>query len=111
MGNVGYDKNLNFLIGSGASVGLLPTLKLALRNSTTGGKHTIETLATHFADNDEIQALLFSYYVREVILPAASFDATKLDRLNDDEKKVIDNYQTFLTSVLAVSANRVGARA
>lgn len=95
-----YDKNLNFLIGSGASSGLLPTLALALANSETGESHTVETLARHFADDEEVQALLFSYYVKTVILPAASFSMADLNRLDDDQKKVVENYETFLTSIL-----------
>ena len=95
-----YDKNLNFLIGSGASVGLLPTLKLALKNSETGDAHTLETLATYFSDDEEVQALIFSYYVERVILPAASFDASKIDILNEDQRLVIENYEILLKSIL-----------
>ena len=95
-----YDKNLNFLIGSGASVGLLPTLSANVQNSDTEKKHTLETLATHFEDNEEIMALLFSYYVKDVILPAASFSANDLVPLDPVGQKVVRNYERFLKSVL-----------
>lgn len=97
-----YDKNLNFLIGSGASVGLLPTLKLALKHSETGDAHTLETLATYFSDDEEVQALIFSYYVEKVILPAASFDASKIDRLNKNQRLVIENYEILIKSILII---------
>jgi len=72
-----YDKNLNFLIGSGASAGLLPTLELGLKDSATGSWHTLETLATHFAGDDDVECLLFSYYVENVIAPASFFSIAK----------------------------------
>jgi len=95
-----YDKNLNFLIGSGASVGLLPTLSVSVQNSDTEKHHTLETLATHFEDNEEIMALLFSLYVRDVILPAASFNAKTLSKLRPDGRKVVENYERFLKTLL-----------
>lgn len=47
-----YDKNLNFLVGSGASVGLFPTLALRLRNDA-GDAHTLESLATWFEERND----------------------------------------------------------
>ncbi|NOR62298.1 MAG: hypothetical protein GQ535_07395 [Rhodobacteraceae bacterium] len=64
-----YDKNLNFLIGSGASVGLLPTLELKLKQSGSTKQHTLETLATKFEDDEDLMCLIFSYYVENVIAP------------------------------------------
>ncbi|WP_206540048.1 SIR2 family protein [Leisingera sp. ANG-DT] len=93
---------MNFLLGSGASVGLLPTLSLSIKNSSTSESHTFETLAAHFADNKEIMALLFSYYVRDVILPAASFNAYDTSALSEDAKEAVANYEKFLKSVLTL---------
>lgn len=94
-----YDKNLNFLIGSGASVGLLPTLALNIQNSATGHNHTIETLATAFEDDEDIQCLLFSYYVENVIAPAAKFDYAKI---KPSQKIVLANYIRFIKTILAL---------
>ena len=97
-----YDKNLNFLIGSGASVGLLPTLALKLKADGTDTRHTFETLATQFAQNADVTAHLFSSYISEIIAPAAKYDP-ELDFLNTiDQDKAIENYQTFLGNVLQI---------
>lgn len=69
-----YDKNINFLIGAGASFGLLPTLGLALK--TIDGKwQSIETLATEFDSQgqEDSAALLFMHYYKKCIEPAISF--------------------------------------
>ena len=96
-----FDKNLNFLIGSGASYGLLPTLALNLKNSQTGKSASLEELATLYEDNKIIRTLLFSWYVKEVISPAANFDAALLvDETN--EYKAFQNYERFLATILAM---------
>lgn len=95
-----YDKNLNFLVGSGASVGLLPTLSLNIKNSRDETWHTLETLATEFSNNDQIMSLLFSYYVKNVIKPAACFNADDLTVLSPEGKEVIKNYRHFIKSII-----------
>ena len=47
-----YDKDLNFLIGSGASSGLLPTLQLQMRTGVGDGRYSLEDLATEFEQHD-----------------------------------------------------------
>lgn len=97
-----FDKNLNFLIGSGASFGLLPTLALSLKDET-GAPQSVETLATRFADASEDigRALLFMHYYKECIEPAMMFRLTDVQK-NENQKTVIKNYQTFLETLLAV---------
>ncbi len=97
-----YDKKINFLFGSGASFGLLPTLGLELKGED-GEWQTIETLAKIFQDENNVQAeaLLFMYYYKECIEPALKFtveDAIKVET----QRKVIDNYSKFLTTLLLV---------
>lgn len=92
-----YDKNLNFLIGSGASVGLLPTLELKIKQSGNAKPHTLETLATEFEDDEDLMCLIFSYYVENVIAPAAKFDISKLKR---KQKDVLRNYINLLKTIL-----------
>ncbi|WP_228848021.1 hypothetical protein [Halocynthiibacter styelae] len=104
-----YDKNLNFLIGSGASVGVLPTLALQLKQSGTTAPHTLETLATKFEADDSLMCLIFSYYVEKVIAPAANFDISKL---TDEQRAVLDNYVVFLETILTLlNKQRNGRRA
>ena len=43
---------------------------------------------------------MFSHYVRDVILPAASFNSTYFSKLNSDGQKVVKNYQIFLNSII-----------
>ncbi len=97
-----YDKNLNFLIGSGASYGLFPTLQLKIKG-TDDSAQTIETLATQFEKDKEEKkkALLFMHYYKECIEPVLEFDleASKADM---GKKTVIDNYEKFMKTILFV---------
>jgi len=101
-----YDKNINFLIGAGASHGLFPTLALNIKNET-GKKQTIETLATYFSKTPQnpLYTLLFMYYYKKCIEPALSFDLERA-KSNTSNKKVIDNYKKFLDTILTVLQHR-----
>lgn len=101
-----YDKNLNFLIGSGASFGFLPTLALGMKIDGTEKPHSFETLATKFDDDEDIKALLFSWYVKNVIEPAASFEMEMDFLFTAKQAGVIENYETFLTSVISLLLKR-----
>ncbi|OFZ30739.1 MAG: hypothetical protein A2622_13810 [Bdellovibrionales bacterium RIFCSPHIGHO2_01_FULL_40_29] len=97
-----YDKNLNFLIGSGASFGLFPTLQLKIKGQD-GSAQTIETLATKFdKDKDEKKrTLLFMHYYKTCIEPVLEFDleATSADA---GKKAVINNYEKFIKTILSI---------
>ncbi len=102
-----YDKNINFLIGSGASYGLFPTLAVSMKN---GDKcHTIETIATlieqsNSQNKQRLNALLFMHYYETCIKPITLFS---LDMLSvESQKIVIDNYDTFLKTILAILSKR-----
>ncbi len=97
-----YDKNLNFLIGSGASVGILPTLSLNIKNTLTEKKHTVETLATLFRDNETIYAHLLSKYLQDVIKPASLFSLHSNNELTDTQTQVIENYSKFLKTIIGL---------
>lgn len=43
-----YNQDINFLFGSGASFGLLPTLQLQVLTGVNGRRYTLEELATKF---------------------------------------------------------------
>lgn len=88
-----HDKNINYLIGAGASANLFPTL--ALKMHTEGKWETIETLATKFdsINAHHLKALLMMYYYEECIKPVSSVDFTNLE---DSKKVVIDNYKKFM---------------
>ena len=101
-----FDKNLNFLIGSGASFGLLPTLEIGLKNSKTNKPFSLEELATCYEQNQQIHALLFSWYVEKVIKPASEFDLGLSLLFDQEEEAVIENYERFLTTILTMLAKK-----
>ena len=102
--NIGevYDKNINFLIGSGASVGLIPTLSLGMKIDDENN-HTIETLATEFdVDDDRIrQALLFMHYYRDCLVPAVDLSLKQAEN-SEPGRKVTNNYRQFLRTLIAL---------
>ncbi|MCY6382442.1 SIR2 family protein [Hoeflea prorocentri] len=104
-----FDKNLNFLIGSGASFGLFPTLGLKLKNSKTKKPFSLEELATHFEDDPKIHAQLFSWYIRKVIAPSSKFDLEDFFH-STVEEQVIENYQKFLMTILTMLSKRPGQK-
>lgn len=101
-----FDKNLNFLLGSGASYGLLPTLAVGLKNSKTQKSHSIEALATEFAENSEIRTQLFSWYVDKVIKPASNFDLNNCFLADDAQELAVKNYERFLVGILTLLSKK-----
>ncbi|MEW8654830.1 MAG: hypothetical protein AB2595_11370 [Candidatus Thiodiazotropha endolucinida] len=93
-----YDKNINFLIGSGASVGLLPTLALRVKDDD-GNTFTIESLSTRLRDEEKLETdtLLFMHYYKKFIESAMEID---FDVLVPAQQEVLDNYISFLRTVL-----------
>lgn len=68
-----YNKNINILIGAGASADLLPTLALAAQDAN-GRRETIETLASKYENFPELRTALFMHYYNTCIFPAQTFD-------------------------------------
>lgn len=101
-----YDSQLNFLIGSGASSGLFPTLALKIVDAAGTGQ-TIETLATHFEQqkDQDRHDLLFMHYYRECIRPVCQFtvDAVAADV---EKSAVLNNYRNFIETVVALLDRR-----
>jgi hypothetical protein len=100
-----YDKNLNFLIGSGASAGLFPTLALGMKRPD-GSSWSLEDLATKFeAENDVRRVPLFMHYYSRCIRPAQGFT---LQAVGADPVKttVVDNYQLLLQKILIMVGRR-----
>ncbi|AYH06832.1 SIR2 family protein [Pectobacterium parmentieri] len=100
-----YEQELSFLIGSGASSGIFPTLATAMKNETDQ-RETIETLAQYFEGKNkkELKTLLFMYYYKECIEPVMIFDLeeVKTNELifgEEDKIKVIDNYKKFISTL------------
>ena len=101
-----YDKNINILIGSGASSGLFPTLALNMKNGDS--RHSIETITTLIEQSkslhkEKLKALLFMHYYKTCIIPISQFD---IDVLDEPKKAVIENYSTFLKTILSILSKR-----
>jgi hypothetical protein len=101
-----YDKDINFLFGSGASFGLLPTLQLQLRTGDGDARYTLEELATRFErENDRRLIPLFMHYYANCIRPAEQLSLEGA-MATDSGATVIKNYRTFLMTVLEMVKRR-----
>lgn len=103
-----YDKDINFLFGSGASFGILPTLQLQMRTGVGDARYSLEELATKFEqeDGDRRRLIpLFMHYYSSCIRPAErlTLDAAVA---TDAGAKTIENYRTFLKTALEMVSRR-----
>lgn len=103
-----YDKDINFLFGSGASIGLLPTLQLQMRTGEGDARYSLEELATKFEQEDGDRRRLvplFMHYYSSCIRPA---ERLTLEAAIGTEAgaKVIKNYRTFLSTALEMVNRR-----
>lgn len=101
-----YNKNINILIGSGASADLFPTLGLQIKNSKNE-LESIETLATHFENDPEKKTALFMHYYNTCICPAQRFDPDLID--DEDGLVNLESYEAFLKTVLGLLDRRQDA--
>ncbi len=84
-------KNINFLIGSGASVGVYKTLSF-------GEKYpTFEELVCHKELTDDARIILYMYYFLEIIEPMNELNINELD--NEEEKSVCENYYKLVQTL------------
>ncbi|MCX8967243.1 hypothetical protein EHW66_20400 [Erwinia psidii] len=98
-----YNKNINILIGSGASADLFPTLALAIRDAK-GQQETIETLATKFQTSAEKLTALFMHYYNSCIFPVQTFNPGSVT--SDEGAENLKNYETLLTTLLGLLDRR-----
>ncbi len=99
-----YNKGVNFLIGSGASSGLFPTLELELVKED-GTRWSVEELGAHMTNtSDKRYTPLFMHYYLECILPAQRFAVANVT--DEAGKAVLANYRTFLQTLLTMVQRR-----
>jgi hypothetical protein len=98
-----YNKNVNILIGSGASADLFPTLGLEVK-CPKGEWETIETLATKFDGELNRRTALFMHYYNKCIYPVQTFLPSNVK----DSKGLINlaNYDAFLNTLLGLLERR-----
>jgi hypothetical protein len=98
-----YNKNINILIGSGASADLFPTLGLAIKNADDEWE-SIEALATSYEKAPDKTTALFMHYYNTCILPVQIFnpaDVTSAKGISNFE-----NYEVFLKTLLGLLDRR-----
>ena len=98
-----YNKNINVLIGSGASADLFPTLALKIKDEN-GSRETIEKLATKFDTHSEKLTALFMHYYDTCIYPVQNFTQSEVK----DAKGLanLENYEIFLKTLLGLLDRR-----
>jgi hypothetical protein len=98
-----YNKNINILIGSGASADLFPTLALEIKDAN-GEWETVEKLASKFEGDREKLTALFMHYYNTCIYPVQTFVPAEVK----DEKGLanLGNYETFLKTLLGLLDRR-----
>jgi hypothetical protein len=98
-----YNKNINILIGSGASADLFPTLRLQIKDNKDKWE-TIETLATKFENLHDKRTALFMHYYETCILPAQKFSPS--DETSAKGLANLENYETFTKTLLGLLDRR-----
>ncbi|MBW9336710.1 hypothetical protein FEE59_24635 [Herbaspirillum sp. RU 5E] len=98
-----YNKNINILIGSGASADLFPTLALKVRD-TDGAPQTIETLATTFEGDMAVKSAIFMHYFNTCIFPVQNFDPENIP--TEEGIKNFKNYENFVLTLLGLLDRR-----
>ena len=94
-----HDKNINFLIGSGASHGALQTLKMKIKNE--GIEQSFEDIASRLIENgNDLHSylLFYEYYYKQIIEPAYSMNFDE----DPNVMSVLANYQKLLSYILGV---------
>lgn len=85
-----YGKNINFLIGSGASAGAIPTL--ATEYEKDGKNLSIEEILTEEKDNENLKNLIYLYFYQKII---------KTGFLEDIKDSIVmKNYEKFLEQLI-----------
>lgn len=98
-----YNKNINLLIGSGASADLFPTLGLAIKNSKSEWE-TIETLATKFESSLSKKTALFMHYYNTCIHPVQIYNSGRI--VEEKQKINAENYRVFIKTIVGLLDKR-----
>lgn len=87
-----YGKNINFLIGSGASFGVIPTLSSNYTNDKNE-KLSIEEILEENKDDEYLQNIIYLYYYHKIL---------KIGYLKEIEESnsVFKNYQKLLENLI-----------
>jgi hypothetical protein len=101
-----YNQDINFLFGSGASFGLLPTLQLQVQTGVGDNRFTLEELATKFEHEADRRLIpLFMHYYTHCIQPAEQL-RLEIAVASEPGATVIKNYRAFLHTALEMMKRR-----
>lgn len=94
-----YGKNINFLIGSGASFGMIPTLSSNYVDSIYGDLTIEEVLEKNKTDED-LQNIVYLYYYHEILKKGYLEISEESTELKEKYEEVFKNYQKLLENLI-----------
>lgn len=89
-----YGKNINFLIGSGASYEAIPTLSVDWENN--GKNVSVEDILEDILEKDDVisKDIVYTYYYTRILKPSFLKD------MNEEKQEVLRNYKKFLEEII-----------
>ena len=94
-----YGKNINFLIGSGASFGMIPTLSSNYVDLIYGDLTIEEVLEKNKTDED-LQNIVYLYYYHEILKKGYLEISEESTELKEKYEEVFKNYQKLLENLI-----------
>ena len=94
-----YGKNINFLIGSGASFGVIPTLSSNYIDLIYGDLTIEEVLEKNKTDED-LQNIVYLYYYHKILKIGYLEISEESTELKEKYKEVFKNYQKLLENLI-----------
>ena len=94
-----YGKNINFLIGSGASFGVIPTLSSNYINDKNE-KLSIEEILVEKGNDDDLQNIIYLWYYHKILKIGYLEIPKENTKLIEKYKEVFKNYQKLLENLI-----------
>ena len=94
-----YGKNINFLIGSGASFGVIPTLSSNYINEKNE-KLSIEEILEENKDDENLQNIIYLWYYHKILKIGYLEIPKENTKLIEKYKEVFKNYQKLLENLI-----------
>ena len=95
-----YGKNINFLIGSGASFGVIPTLSSNYKNDENKEFSIEEILELYTNKEDNLQNIIYLYYYHEILKKGYLEISEESTELKEKYEEVFKNYQKLLENLI-----------
>ena len=94
-----YGKNINFLIGSGTSFGVIPTLSSNYINDKNE-KLSIEEILEENKDDENLQNIIYLWYYHKILKIGYLEIPKENTKLIEKYKEVFKNYQKLLENLI-----------